>query len=217
MSKPWQSLPSDWSTYPYSMTYSCILYWCGSYIYWRAHEFSASHGERAFCLILLVQASFMTEWGMAGNIISRHVKHWPAFTAPTPHRNDPSVTMTAMTVPFLIPLVLTLHLYGQAGLIPTLLELILLSPLWALLSAIWGVKFVLKVFFHLQWTFLNQVGLETFMEKTVFQMTNNSFMHKVIMTLHGQNGHMEPEILAPGPLEKLIKCPCFWVSVLICP
>jgi len=39
-------------------------------------------------LSLLVQASFMNEWWMAGNIISGLAKHWPALTALTPHGND---------------------------------------------------------------------------------------------------------------------------------
>lgn len=29
-------------------------------------------------------------------------------------------------------------------------------------------------------------------------------MHIAIITLHGQNGNMEPEILAPDPLEDFI-------------
>lgn len=37
---------------------------------------------------------------MAGNKISGLVKCWLALTALMPHRNDPFLTMMAMTVPF---------------------------------------------------------------------------------------------------------------------
>ena len=110
---------------PFQYGLELLSYWFIGYIYWRAHVCSAPHRERAFLmyLSLLVQAPFVNEWWMAGNIISGLVEHWPAFTALNATREWPLLwPWWRWQCPFPVSLVLTLHLYGQMGLIPTLLE-----------------------------------------------------------------------------------------------